>query len=124
MYITLEHRNDRILIEISQEIRELYKYYKTDKLQFMLMAPRGFDIRFEEKVWYYFGGSGWFFTWLEVLTKIQAENVISKREYKAIQNFIGSRENPPLGVQMLTWTRTEIVHYHLNPDILLTYKEV
>ncbi len=71
MSITLEHREGRILIEISEDIRNMFRSSNFDERTFMMQCRIRYEIMFkDDPVWYYGMGFATFFRWLTVLTSI------------------------------------------------------
>ncbi len=125
MSITLNYKKGKLIVKTTQRIKELEHYLKTDMFTFMEKSHVFYSIHFVDEVWGYNVETYWVFKWLQVLKKVLS---ISKYDYESIKCCMENYEVIPLRIQMLTWKRTEITQYHLNPgfaatssDILFTY---
>ncbi len=123
MSIILEHKEDKITIEMSEGMMKMYQYYMTNKSKFTGKHYPRYKIYFKDNdKGYYEVYYERFFAWLKLLINIQPECTVTKEHYIQVKYFLKKTRIPPLSLQMLTWKRTEIIHYHLNSDILFVYK--
>ncbi len=58
--------------------------------------------------------------WIYILMRIK--NNINIDEFELVKRTYSSKLIP-LQIQLLIGSKTEITHYHLNPDILFSYKD-